>query len=97
MMFPFNEICPLTIVKDRYSGVYSNGRYTAWHCHPDEIPEEISLDDVTCHEWWSINAKSWIVGRGDTPREATLDLYCQLYYLKGEETRRQDREEEAET
>lgn len=78
-----DDIRPLTIVRDRYSGVYSGGKYTAWNCRPDEIPEEIFLDDVTCSEWWN-TAIGWVIGRGDTEREAALDLYCQLHFLKAE-------------
>lgn len=48
------DIYPLTITKDRYTGTYSGGEWTAWNCDADEVPEEIACDDVTCCEFWSI-------------------------------------------
>ena len=48
------DIYPLTITKDRYSGVYSGGEWTAWNCDADEVPSDISDDDVTCCGFWSM-------------------------------------------
>lgn len=48
------DIYPLTITKDRYTGVYSGGEWTAWHCDADEVPSEIASDDVTCCDFWSM-------------------------------------------
>ena len=45
-------IYPLTICFDRYNGVYSGGLYTAWNCDPENVPTEISDDDVTCADFW---------------------------------------------
>ena len=44
---------PLTIVKDRYTGVYSGGIWTAWNCNPDDVPNDIYADDVACCGFWS--------------------------------------------
>lgn len=85
MNFPFDEIYPLTIVSDRYTGVYSGGNYTAWNCEPCEIPEEIGDDDVTCSIFWA-NFDAKLVGFGETPREAALDLYCKIKILRSEKT-----------
>ena len=46
------DIYPLTIVKDRYNGCYSRGEWTAWNCDADEVPPDISDDDVTCACFW---------------------------------------------
>ena len=67
-----NDIYPLTIVKDRYSGCYSGGEYTAWNLEPEEIPTEIFYDDVSCYGFWLSN--KILVGKGDTPQEAIMNL-----------------------
>ena len=69
-------IYPLTIVKDRYGGAYSDGVYTAWNLDYYEIPLEVALDDVSCMDFWSNN--TIIVGKGNTPEESIEDLYKQL-------------------
>lgn len=46
------DIYPLTICKDRYTGTYSGGEWTAWNCDPDDVPVDICLDDVACAEFW---------------------------------------------
>lgn len=66
------DIYPLVIIKDRYTGVYSNGKYTAWNMYFEDIPREIDEDDVTCHNFW--HSYEEVVGLGDTPNEAVEDL-----------------------
>lgn len=63
---------PLTIVKDRYGGCYSHGVYTAWNLEPEEVPCEISSDDLSCGDFWDDNILP--VGLGNTPDEAEQDL-----------------------
>lgn len=67
-----NELYPLTIIKDRYGGVYSGGQYTAWNLEPQEIPTQIFYDDVSCYGFWLENKVP--VGKGDTPQEAIKKL-----------------------
>lgn len=76
-------IYPLTIVKDRYTGAYSGGEYTAWELYSDEVPAEIHADDVVCMRFWGspITQKYIPVGRGATPEDAVKDLANRL---KGE-------------
>lgn len=64
-------ISPLTIVQDRYNGVYSGGKYTAWNLEYNEIPPEPCGDDVTAMNFWRDDS---MVGRGSTPDEAVDDL-----------------------
>lgn len=89
------EIYPLTIVLDRYRGVYSGGYFTAWNCDFMEVPEEIDLDDVTCYEIWdeiregrfSLKnnfGKPIKVGVGNTPQEAIENLRSQIQAAKME-------------
>ena len=83
-------IYPLTICFDRYSGVYSGGAYTAWNCDSDDVPTEISNDDVTCANFWR-RAKArhksnddFIpeFGVGSTVEEAVADLRKKLIAVK---------------
>ena len=72
---------PCTIVRDRYTGTYSGGIYTAWPCFPKDVPSAISEDDVTCREYWQgTNAEVWTryVGRGNTTEEAFKDMQRRL-------------------
>lgn len=66
------DIYPLTIIKDRYSGAYSHGIYTAWNLDFEEIPTEINDEDVICHSFWLNNKIP--VGKGNTPIEAMHNL-----------------------
>ena len=76
-----DEIYPLTIISDRYSGAYSGGNYTAWGIPSDEIPLAVDGDDVDCHAFWLENKIP--VGKGRTVSEALVDLYTKL--KRGEE------------
>ncbi len=82
-----NDIYPLTIVKDRYGGCYSGGRFTAWNYFFDQIPDEIDGDDPTCfHFWYNFKqgqlegfcGKKIFCGFGATPDEAHEDLYKKI-------------------
>lgn len=64
---------PLTIVADRYNGVYSGGRYTAWSSEPWGVPEEIFGDDIECFDFFRYN-NDLLYGIGQTAEEAEKDL-----------------------
>ena len=68
-----NTIYPVIIIADRYGGVYSGGKYTAWPCTPWDIPVEAAADDVTCAGFWAEHGTE-LVGLGNTPDEAMNDL-----------------------
>lgn len=83
----FDVIYPLTIVMDRYSGVYSGGLFTAWNLEPCDVPIDILSDDVTCMDfWYGVNGDvlsgvirdDIICGVGNTPDEAAANLYARL-------------------
>lgn len=74
----YDDIFPLTIVKDRYMGVYSGGLFTAWHLYSECVPEEIGDDDCTAFDFWNNDSKAYIIGIGKTPDEAVRDLYLKL-------------------
>lgn len=73
-------IYPLTVVLDRYNGVYSGGIYTAWNRDFDEIPSTVSGSDVPCMCFWMDTTE--IVGRGNTMEEAVRDLERRLHAHK---------------
>lgn len=79
-----NSIWPLTIVRDRYSGTYSGGNYTAWNLEADCVPWEINAGDADCAGFWwdrGDSFKSWLIsvcGKGDTAAAAVADLYSKL-------------------
>lgn len=75
---------PMTIVKDRYGGVYSGGAYTAWNLDPWELPSEMADSDLFCGEFWAWNKLP--CGKGNTPDEAEGDLLRRIRGpLEGEE------------
>ena len=77
----YKELYPLTIVMDRYTGVYSGGRFTAWNLDPDEVPEDICADDVSTSEFFNdirYKRRDFIYGIGETPDEAAMDLYTKM-------------------
>lgn len=70
------DIYPLTIVADRYGGVYSGGKYTAWYCDADEVPKDIFQSDVLCDECWTklYEQSPMPFGVGETIDEAVRNL-----------------------
>lgn len=63
---------PLTIISDRYNGGYSKGKYIAFPLEPWEINWAVNRNDIECMNYW--NDYTGIVGKGDTPNEATFNL-----------------------
>lgn len=73
------DIYPLVIICDRYTGAYSGGKYTAWNHDLEDIPPEIDGDDVDCRNfWWGGEADKYNVGKGSTIAEAVMDLARKL-------------------
>ena len=68
------DIYPLTIIKDRYNGCYSGGKYLAFRVDHWDVPEEIGGDDMTENNFWAEESSSEFVGKGDTISEAVADL-----------------------
>ena len=74
-----DDTYPLCVIKDRYGGVYSGGRYTAWYSDMSNTPYGIYEDNVTCaHTWSELRAArqngKLVYGIGKTPDEALHDL-----------------------
>lgn len=73
-----SDIYPLVIVKDRYNGTYSGGKWTAWNL--SYVPSKVDADDTVCIEFFS--AVGITYGRGETPHEAIADLQFMIDYGK---------------
>ena len=63
---------PLTVVCDRYGGVYSGANFIAWNLEPDCVPMDSQAGDGTCSDFWDDNER--VVGRGHTADLAIDDL-----------------------
>ena len=72
----FDDIYPLTILRDRYSGSYSGGEYTAWNLYPEDIPDGPFSGDGDCFDFWLENTIP--VGVGETPNDAIRSLVLAL-------------------
>lgn len=80
---------PLCVIKDRYGGIYSGGRYTAWYSDIPNTPSGIFEDEETCAKAWGKlraarqNGKL-VYGIGRTPDEALRDLAIAMIRIKEE-------------
>tara|TARA_B100000953_G_C17844558_1_gene366235 strand:+ start:398 stop:682 length:285 start_codon:yes stop_codon:yes gene_type:complete len=82
-----DDVYPLTIVMDRYSGVYSGGKYLAFNIDEVNVPLGYRGDDISCADFWSkykdgklknYYKESVYCGKGMTLKEATDDLVKKL-------------------
>lgn len=71
-----NEIYPLTVIKDRYRGTYSGGKYLAFNLDFNEIPEDVIGSDVPCRQFFY--ETDLVYGKGSTVDEAIKDLCRQI-------------------
>ncbi len=77
------DISPVTIICDRYGGTYSGAPWLAFNLDPEDVPEDVSGDDVECMMFWEHQRSMEIldrkhampIGRGNGPDEALQDLY----------------------
>ena len=46
-------IYPITVVCDRYSGIYSGGSYIAWNLETEDVPLDPQCDDVSCYSFFA--------------------------------------------
>lgn len=70
-----DEVYPVTIIDDRYSGCYSGGKYLAFNVEPWDVPKGVSWGgDVDCAEFWADEALKYVIGKGNTPNEAYRNL-----------------------
>jgi hypothetical protein len=60
---------PCTIIPTRYGGTYEGGRWAAFRCYPEEIPDLPFGEDVAASAWWHGEDAGW-VGLGAGPDQA---------------------------
>lgn len=83
------DIYPLTIVRDRYNGCYTGGRYLAFNLDPWQIPRSVDGDDGDCQDFalkWSESEPvrcgefgyGMVYGRGEQVGWALTDLKDRL-------------------
>ena len=71
-----NNIYPLTIIRDRYSGSYSGGTYVVFNFEAHKVLAEVFGDDCTAMRFWK-HFKG-VVGRGGSLDSAVKDLLKNL-------------------
>ena len=70
------DLYPVTIVANRYGGIYEGGLFGAFPVDAIAIPFASYGIDIDCLEWWS--AYGDLVGIGNTPDSALQDLHSKL-------------------
>ena len=71
--------CPLCIIEDRYSGVYSGAGFLAFNLSPFEVGIlPVDDDDNSCLYFWEHEAADYVIGKGETPEEAMQNLIMLL-------------------
>jgi len=75
------EIYPLTVVKDRYNGEYSDAKYLAFNLSPWDVPCDIAEDDTDTEFFWGGSGAhdTYNIGKGNSPESAILDLQRILF------------------
>lgn len=68
---------PVTIVADRYHGLYSRGEWLAFPCEPQDIPAAVFGEDNECDEFWKNYEEP--VGKGTYADDALEEL---IYLMK---------------
>ena len=68
------DIYPLTIIKDRYNGSYSKGKYLAFNLDQWDIDDAIGGSDTDEMNYWDVRDSSNMVGKGDTIEQSVLNL-----------------------
>ena len=71
-----NNIYPLTIIRDRYSGSYSGGTYVAFNLEAHKVPAEVFGDDCTALRFRKHFKE--VLGREERPDSAVKDLLKNL-------------------
>lgn len=77
---------PLTIIQDRYSGLFAGGTFTAWNREFNCIPDEVDGGDFDSIDFWEdywsnynkITRDFDVIGVGNTPNDAVEDLVKRL-------------------
>ena len=71
-------IWPLTVVPDRYNGIYIGGKWLALHAYPNDFPPNLYGEDLEYNRFISNKRNLRHIGIGDTPQAAIYDLKYKL-------------------
>lgn len=71
---------PLTIIRDRYNGIYSGGDWIAFPRRIDEIPVAVNSNDEDCVTFWESYTEPY--GLGESPDAALSDLLVKMTSLQ---------------
>lgn len=63
---------PVTIVKDRYGGVYSGAKWIAFN--REVAPDKVGGSDMQEMEFWREDHEDYLIGKGATPDAAYHNL-----------------------
>lgn len=76
------NIYPLTIIKDRYNGCYSGGKFFAFNQEHGGIPDFVGSDDGSERNGWdelrTTNANNICFAVGNTIEEAVENLRTRM-------------------
>ena len=73
-MKEIDDVHPVTIIDDRYSGCYSKGVFLAFNLEPWDVPKAVYGGDIDYLDFWGEESEKYIIGNGNTPEEAYQDL-----------------------
>lgn len=70
-----DKMYPLTVIADRYQGIYSGGEYLAFPLQYTNILEGPIASDGECAAFWDQeDSLDYLIGKGDTPNNAVRNL-----------------------
>lgn len=70
---------PLTIIRDRYNGIYSGGDWIAFPLRIDGVPAAVNSNDEDCVAFWENYTEPY--GLGESPDAALSDLLTKMDLL----------------
>ena len=76
---------PLCVIQDRYNGAYSEARFLAFNMEPYYVWElPVYAGDIDCERFWANENDDYpldelIIGKGNTPQEALMNLINLLH------------------
>lgn len=72
-------ITPLCIVEDRYGETYSGAAYLAFNMDPYSVSQlDVDAGDMSCRDFWEYDSEDYVIGKGNTPLKALIDLKMKL-------------------
>ena len=70
---------PVSIICDRFDGIYSGGKWVAFPLRFEDIPTDVNSNDLNCIVFWDNYDEPY--GIGDSPDAAFTDLMTKMASL----------------